>query len=138
MFADVKYGESLHQKEKRSKKFKPMEPMSGAGKGGRLGASATQGFVQTLFSYVFLQRAGRKVLITNLGRLSNTRMSVFPFVPKGFVLMNPSPEKPCSSMQTRRIRRRSDRMHWPDLFLLHSVTIISCNVKGKVEGHVIL
>lgn len=50
MFADVKYGESLHQKQKRSKKFKPMEPMSGAGKGGRLGASATQGFVQTLFS----------------------------------------------------------------------------------------
>lgn len=52
MFADVKYGESLHQKEKRSKRLKPMEPISGAGKGGRLGASATQGFVQTLFSWV--------------------------------------------------------------------------------------
>ncbi|RSH93690.1 hypothetical protein EHS25_006337 [Saitozyma podzolica] len=50
MFADKKYGESLHQKEKRAKKFKPMEPVSGVGKGGRLGGSATAGFVQTLFS----------------------------------------------------------------------------------------
>jgi hypothetical protein len=50
MFADKKYGESQHQKEKRAKKFKPMEPVSGVGKGGRLGGSATAGFVQTLFS----------------------------------------------------------------------------------------
>ena len=52
MYADKKYGESLHQKEKRSKKFKPMEPIVGAGRGGRLGASATQSMVQTLFPYV--------------------------------------------------------------------------------------
>ncbi|EIW71757.1 hypothetical protein TREMEDRAFT_67947 [Tremella mesenterica DSM 1558] len=50
MFADKKYGESLHQKEKRSKKFKPMEPVSGVGRGGRVGGSTTQGFVQSLFS----------------------------------------------------------------------------------------
>ena len=49
MFADEKYGESLHQKEKRGKKMKPMEPMTGAGKGGRLGASATASTVQTVF-----------------------------------------------------------------------------------------
>lgn len=49
MFADKKYGESLHQKEKRAKKMKPMEPISGVGKGGRLGASATQSMVQTLY-----------------------------------------------------------------------------------------
>lgn len=50
MFADVKYGESQHQKEKRSKKLRPMEPVSGAGRGGRVGSSATQSLVQTLFS----------------------------------------------------------------------------------------
>lgn len=44
--------ESLHQKEKRSKKMRPQEPVSGVGKGGRLGASETQAFVQTLFSWV--------------------------------------------------------------------------------------
>ncbi|OCF37033.1 transcription factor [Kwoniella heveanensis BCC8398] len=49
MFRDQGHRESLHQKEKKAKKFKPMEPMRGAGRGGRLGASETQGFVQTLF-----------------------------------------------------------------------------------------
>ena len=48
-FQDAKYGESLHQREKRGKKMKPMEPMTGAGKGGRIGASATAGMVQTMF-----------------------------------------------------------------------------------------
>lgn len=49
LFADKAYGESLHQKEKRAKKLKPQEPISGVGKGGRLGASATQSMVQTLY-----------------------------------------------------------------------------------------
>lgn len=49
MFADQKYGQSLHQKEKRAKKFKPTEPLAGAGRGGRIGASATAGFVQDIF-----------------------------------------------------------------------------------------
>lgn len=45
-----KYGESLHQKEKKSKKFKPTEPLQGAGRGGRIGASATASFVQEIFT----------------------------------------------------------------------------------------
>ncbi|WVR08277.1 hypothetical protein IAU60_005324 [Kwoniella sp. DSM 27419] len=49
MFADKNHRESLHQREKKAKKMKPMEPIRGAGRGGRLGASETQGFVQTLF-----------------------------------------------------------------------------------------
>lgn len=49
MYADEKYGESLHQREKRGKRMKPQEPVSGVGKGGRLGSSAMQGFVQTMF-----------------------------------------------------------------------------------------
>ncbi|WWC73443.1 uncharacterized protein I206_107413 [Kwoniella pini CBS 10737] len=49
MFKDEKYKESFNQKIKKSKKFKPMEPVIGSGKGGRLGQSETQGFVQTLF-----------------------------------------------------------------------------------------
>jgi hypothetical protein len=48
-YDESKYRESLHQKEKRAKKMKPMEPISGHGKGGRLGASAEQSFVQGLF-----------------------------------------------------------------------------------------
>ncbi|CAD6589234.1 MAG: hypothetical protein TREMPRED_005303 [Tremellales sp. Tagirdzhanova-0007] len=63
MFADIKHGESLHQKEKRSKKFKPMEPISGAGKGGRLGSSATQGLVQTLFSETLKNEDPREALL---------------------------------------------------------------------------
>lgn len=50
MFADEKYGVSLHQKEKRSKKFKPMEPVSGVGKGGRVGQSAMTGLAQSMFA----------------------------------------------------------------------------------------
>lgn len=46
---DQRWGESLHQKEKRAKKFKPTEPVSGVGRGGRVGASATAGFVQDVF-----------------------------------------------------------------------------------------
>ncbi|KAK4687457.1 hypothetical protein P7C73_g2655, partial [Tremellales sp. Uapishka_1] len=49
MFADEKYGVSLHQKEKQSKRMKPMEPVAGVGKGGRVGASAQQSLVQTMF-----------------------------------------------------------------------------------------
>ncbi|WVW86626.1 hypothetical protein I302_108679 [Kwoniella bestiolae CBS 10118] len=49
MFKDQGHRESLHQREKKAKKMKPMEPVRGAGRGGRLGASETQGFVQTLF-----------------------------------------------------------------------------------------
>lgn len=49
MYADKGHRESLHQKEKRAKMMRPTEPMTGAGKGGRLGASATQSLVQTLF-----------------------------------------------------------------------------------------
>lgn len=49
MYADKHYGESLHQKEKRAKKMRPAEPLAGAGKGGRIGSSATQSMVQTLF-----------------------------------------------------------------------------------------
>jgi hypothetical protein len=49
MFADQGHRESLHQKDKRAKKLKPTEPIQGAGRGGRLGASATQGLVQDLF-----------------------------------------------------------------------------------------
>jgi len=52
MFADEKYGESLHQREKWGKKMKPMEPVSGAGKGGRIGSSATAGMVQSVFGLV--------------------------------------------------------------------------------------
>jgi hypothetical protein len=48
-FADQGHRESLHQKDKRAKKLKPTEPIQGAGRGGRLGASATQGLVQDLF-----------------------------------------------------------------------------------------
>lgn len=49
MFQDQKYGESLHQREKRGKKMKPMEPISGAGKGGRIGSSAMASTVQAVF-----------------------------------------------------------------------------------------
>jgi hypothetical protein len=49
MFADQGHRESLHQKDKRAKKLKPTEPMQGAGRGGRLGASATAGLVQDMF-----------------------------------------------------------------------------------------
>lgn len=49
MFADAKYGESLHQKEKRAKRFKPTEPVVGVGKGGRIGASATAGAMMEMF-----------------------------------------------------------------------------------------
>ena len=49
MYQDVKYGESLHQREKRGKKMKPMEPVSGHGKGGRIGESATASMVQAMF-----------------------------------------------------------------------------------------
>ncbi|KAL7424891.1 hypothetical protein Q5752_000577 [Cryptotrichosporon argae] len=49
MFADKRHGLSLHQQEKRAKKFKPQEPVSGHGKGGRIGAAATVGMVQSLF-----------------------------------------------------------------------------------------
>jgi len=48
-FNDQKYGESLHQRDKRAKKMKPMEPVQGVGKGGRLGASAMQGLVHSLY-----------------------------------------------------------------------------------------
>lgn len=49
MFADKTYGESLHQRDKRAKKMKPQEPIEGRGKGGRLGASAQQGLVHSLY-----------------------------------------------------------------------------------------
>ena len=49
MFADQGHRESLHQKDKRAKKLKPTEPIHGAGKGGRLGQSATQGLVHDIF-----------------------------------------------------------------------------------------
>ncbi|BEJ17357.1 hypothetical protein CspHIS471_0607580 [Cutaneotrichosporon sp. HIS471] len=48
--ADQRHGMSLHQMEKRAKRFKPTEPLSGVGKGGRIGASATAGFVQEIFA----------------------------------------------------------------------------------------
>lgn len=35
--------------------MKPTEPMTGAGRGGRLGASATQSLVQTLFTKEMLK-----------------------------------------------------------------------------------
>lgn len=47
--SEQKHGTSLHQLEKRAKRFKPTEPLSGVGKGGRIGASATAGFVQEIF-----------------------------------------------------------------------------------------
>jgi hypothetical protein len=49
LFADAPARESLHQKEKRAKKMRPQEPMTGRGQGGRLGASETQGLVQSMF-----------------------------------------------------------------------------------------
>ena len=49
MYADENYRESLHQREKRSKKFRPEEPVYGRGKGGKIGSSLTQGLVQTLY-----------------------------------------------------------------------------------------
>ncbi|ORX38002.1 WD40-repeat-containing domain protein [Kockovaella imperatae] len=49
VFADQKYGESLHQREKRAKKMKPTEPITGVGRGGRVGQSATATMVQALF-----------------------------------------------------------------------------------------
>ena len=51
-FNDGKYRESLHQREKRAKKMKPQEPVSGVGKGGRLGASEQQSLVRNMFPYV--------------------------------------------------------------------------------------
>ena len=87
MFADMKYGESLHQKEKRSKKMKPMEPVSGVGKGGRLGGSLTQGFVQTLFPDKIDPREDVSG-VTHAG-------------PKLMI----SQEKRCYVMPTRRTRR---------------------------------
>jgi hypothetical protein len=52
MYADQTYRESLHQKEKRAKKMKPQEGVSGVGKGGRLGASEQQSLVRNMFPYV--------------------------------------------------------------------------------------
>lgn len=54
MFADQGHRMSLHQKEKKAKMMRPTEPMTGAGRGGRLGASATQSLVQTLFTQEML------------------------------------------------------------------------------------
>ncbi|WWC93073.1 uncharacterized protein L201_008038 [Kwoniella dendrophila CBS 6074] len=63
MFKDQGHRESLHQKEKKAKKFKPMEPVKGAGRGGRLGASETQGFVQTLFPSELVFEDPREALL---------------------------------------------------------------------------
>ncbi|WVO17036.1 hypothetical protein L204_104723 [Cryptococcus depauperatus] len=49
MYQDQGYRESLHQKEKKAKKMRPMEPVYGAGRGGRLGASETQSLVHSLY-----------------------------------------------------------------------------------------
>lgn len=49
MTAEHKHGVSLHQLEKRAKRFKPAEPLRGVGKGGQIGASATAGFVKEIF-----------------------------------------------------------------------------------------
>lgn len=50
------YRESLHQKEKRAKKMKPQEGVSGVGKGGRLGTSEQQSLVRNMFPYVRVVR----------------------------------------------------------------------------------
>ncbi|WWC95313.1 hypothetical protein V866_002174 [Kwoniella sp. B9012] len=63
MFKDKGHRESLHQKEKKAKKMKPMEPVRGAGRGGRLGASETQGFVQTLFPSEMVFEDPREALL---------------------------------------------------------------------------
>jgi hypothetical protein len=50
MFADKKYGQSAHQRQKQAKKFKPTEPLTGAGRGGRIGASATASQMADMFA----------------------------------------------------------------------------------------
>jgi hypothetical protein len=64
MFADQGHRESLHQKDKRAKKLKPTEPIHGAGKGGRLGQSATQGLVQDIF---MKERINEDVSVSMIG-----------------------------------------------------------------------
>jgi hypothetical protein len=49
MFQDEDYRQTKRQKEKKSETRKPEEPLKGAGKGGRVGASATQHLVQHMF-----------------------------------------------------------------------------------------
>lgn len=49
MFADQKYGKSLHQQQKAAKKFKPTEPLTGVGRGGRIGAAANAGIAAEMF-----------------------------------------------------------------------------------------
>jgi len=63
MYADQTYRESLHQREKRAKKMRPQEPVSGIGRGGRVGASAMTGFVQTIFSDTLVKEDPREALL---------------------------------------------------------------------------
>jgi WD repeat-containing protein 70 len=55
-FKDQDYHQTKRQQEKARmdpvKSHRPMEPVKGAGKGGRVGASATQHLVQHMFKWV--------------------------------------------------------------------------------------
>lgn len=90
-------GMSAHQREKRAKKFKPTEPVHGIGRGGRIGASATAGFVAEMFA------SGARVGLEDVSGET---------VPS-WVVLTPchSPARRCSSMPPRR--RRSGRSTWP-------------------------
>ena len=49
MFKDEDYRQTKRQRDKQSMTRKPEEPLKGAGKGGRVGSSATQHLVQHMF-----------------------------------------------------------------------------------------
>lgn len=98
-FQDKKYGESQHQRDKRAKKMKPMEPVTGAGKGGRLGASATASFVQTLFP----DKIDPREDVSTAVQCEASHLADL------FALS--SRERLCSSMRERRTRR-SIRATW--------------------------
>lgn len=106
MFADQGHRESLHQKDKRAKKLKPTEPIQGAGRGGRLGASATQGLVQDMF---MKERLNEDVSSASVVAMYGSA-DIFSLV------------KRCSNLLKRRTRRRRIRCRIPLLhILLHRV-----------------
>lgn len=84
------YGQSLHQQQKAAKRFKPTEPVSGVGRGGRVGASATAGFVQD----VFKRRLEPTEDVSCMGMSGK---------------LTDSPERHCSSTRARRRRRNCRR-----------------------------
>lgn len=86
MFKDEDYRQTKRQKEKKSETRKPEEPLKGAGKGGRVGASATQHLVQHMFKNTM-----RDEDVSGCVSVSRSELTLLC-----------SREKHCSNMPTRQ------------------------------------